>query len=116
MSESPGDLAVAFRSFGRRLDEALRPLRDDPELARSAASTADSSTVRLRALMADAAAQLRGVAPTADVAATGAAIANAIEAGPAAEWDAARLDRLRAIALDAGRVLRELDTAIDAAR
>ena len=49
MTESPGDLAVAFRSFGRRLDEAVRPLRGQPRRRRRRGRDAARSRRRARA-------------------------------------------------------------------
>jgi hypothetical protein len=113
-SESPADLAVAFRSFGRRLREAKAPVADDPALAARSPALADLER-RLCDVVAAAAAELPGARPSADVATTGAAIADRIAATPADAWDGAQLDRLRRYALDAGRLLREIDAAARAA-
>jgi hypothetical protein len=102
---SPGDLAVAFRSLDRRLREALR----------GEGEAAASEPVReLRAVVASAASEL-GVAAHGDLADTGEAIASAIEHIPADAWDIARLDRLRALALEAGRLLRVVAAATEGA-
>jgi hypothetical protein len=112
MSESPGDLAVAFRSFGRRLDDALSPTKDDPSLAEAGSPSARQLTKELVGVMAAAAQEVRGVNPTDDVRATGAAIADAIAAIPADAWEDGPLDRLRALALEGGRLLRGIDAAV----
>jgi hypothetical protein len=105
-TESPGDLVVAFRSFGRRLTEATGAAAADP--------TVVDLTHRLSELMNTAAHEM-GVGPASEVAATGSAVANAIAAIPADAWDGDRLDHLRQIALDAGRILRQIDDAANAA-
>ena len=115
MSESPGDLAVAFRSFGRRLDEALAPTKDDPARADAGSPSARELAKELVAVVAAAAKEVQGVTPTGDVRSTGAAIADAIAATPADAWDDGRLDRLRALALEAGRILRNIESAVRAA-
>jgi hypothetical protein len=115
MAESPGDLAVAFRSFGRRLDEALAPAKENPELAELGSPTARDLAAQLSAVVASAAQEVRGVMPTDDVHVTGAAVADAIVRTPSEDWTDARLDRLRALALEAGRILRRIEEVIEAA-
>jgi hypothetical protein len=56
------------------------------------------------------------VTPTSDIRATGAAIASAIESIPADAWDDRRLERLRALALEAGRVLRQIEELVASAQ
>ncbi len=102
---APGDLAVAFRSLDRRLREALRGENE---------AAASEPVVELRAVVASAAAEL-DVAVQGDLAATGAGVASAIEHIPADAWDIARLDRLRSLALEAGRLLRAVAAATEAA-
>jgi hypothetical protein len=115
MSESPGDLAVAFRSFGRRLDEAMGPAEKQPELADAGTPSAQELANELRAVVASAAQEL-GVTATGDVRAAGATVANAIAAVPPDQWDDARLEHLRSLALNGGRLLRQIDEAIGIAR
>jgi len=116
MAESPRDLAVAFRSFGRRLDEALAPAKDDPSLAEVGSPSANELATQLSAVVASAASQVRGVTPTDDVHVTGEAIAQAISRTPSDDWTDERLDRLRSLALEAGRILRLIGEAIEAAQ
>jgi hypothetical protein len=116
MSESPGDLAVAFRSFGRRLNEAMAATKDDAALADAGSPSANELSRELVAVMAEAARAMGGVSPDGDVQSTGAAVADAITATPADAWDDARLERLRALALEAGRLLRGIDAAVRAAK
>ncbi len=98
---SPRDLAVAFRSLNRRLREALGGRAD-------AATAGDAGPVaELHAIAASAATEL-GLPDQGDLAATGDAVAAAIERIPADGWDLPRLERLRALALQAGGLLREL--------
>jgi hypothetical protein len=115
MAESPRDLAVAFRSFGRRLDEAMAPVKEDPKLAEVGSPSARELAAQLSAVVASAADEVRGVTPTNDVHTTGEAIAQAIERTPSDDWTDARLDRLRSLALDAGRILRQINEAIEGA-
>ena len=61
----------------------------------------------LHAIAASAATEL-GLPDQGDLAATGDAVAAAIERIPADGWDLPRLERLRALALQAGGLLREL--------
>ena len=104
MSESPGDLAVAFRSFGRRLNEAMGPAdgrsRPWPMPARPRPASCRSE---LMAVITAAAQEVEGVTVDGDVQRTGAAVADAIAATPPDAWDDGRLERLRALALDGGR-------------
>jgi hypothetical protein len=89
---SPDDLAIAFRSVSRRLKEAQA---DTP------AETTAGPTAELRGLLEEAG---RLMGTTADPA----TVAEAISSLPADQWDGATLDRLRAIALDIGRLLRHI--------
>jgi len=91
---------VAFRSLSRRLREAIG---DGPE------SAVAGLAGELRGHVA-AAAQLLGTQPDAD------AVANAISARPADDWDQATLDELRRHALEAGAVLRRIAAVTEADR
>jgi hypothetical protein len=93
MSKStPADLAVAFRSLARREREAVDAAEGAP---------VGDLLDRLRQTVAQSA-TLLGTAPDA------AAVADAIAARPADEWDATTLDALREQATTAGTVLREI--------
>ena len=89
---SPDDLAIAFRSVNRRLREA----HGDAPPETTAAPTAE-----LNGLVHEAA-QLMGTAPAPS------AVADAISAMHADQWNDATLDRLRTIALDIGRLVRHI--------
>jgi hypothetical protein len=115
MAESPSDLAVAFRSFGRRLDEALAPAKENPELAETGSPSARQLAAQLSTVVASAAREVRGVTPTDDVHVTGEAIAQAISRTPSEEWSDGQLDRLRSLALEAGRLLRRIEDTVTAA-
>jgi hypothetical protein len=91
-TSSPGDLAVTFRSVPRRLREAQG---DAPPHA-TAGVTAELNE------------QIAIAAKLLHTSADPAAIANAIEAIPADEWDEATLTSLRSTALDIGRLLRAI--------
>jgi hypothetical protein len=105
MSEStPADLAVAFRSFERRLGEALAPVGGDrrhtPQIA--------SLTEQIDAELARVAGELRTAASWTGVAA-------AIQRRHADDWTPATLAPLRDGALSIGRMLRELRDAAERA-
>jgi hypothetical protein len=89
---SPDDLAIAFRSVARRLKEAQA---DAPH------EVTASPTAELHALVEEAA---RLMSTGSDPA----AIADAIAELPADQWNDDTLDRLQAIALDVGRLLRHI--------
>jgi hypothetical protein len=98
---TPADLAVTFRSLGRRLKEAL----DGAD-----AETAAPLVAQLSSVVASAAAEIgvQGAGLGDDLATTGSAIAARIDRIPADEWDGAQLDRLRGFGLEAGRLLRSI--------
>ena len=89
---SPDDLAIAFRSLPRRLKEAQA---DAPNEATA------SPTAELHGLVEEAARLMGAVSEPL-------ALADAIVALPADQWEAPTLDRLRTIALDLGRLLRHI--------
>lgn len=92
---SPADLEVAFRSFSRRLREA----QGDAPHESTAGLHGD-----VRSLLDEAG---RAVGAPGD----GAAIAAAIDAVPADQWDRAVLERLREIALQLGGLVRQIGRA-----
>ena len=97
-STSPADLEVAFRSVPRRLAQA----RGDapPESVGDLAAEIDEQLAKAAALL--------GPAPSP------AAIADAIAARHADDWDESTLDALRTIALDVGRLLRSVAARTEA--
>ena len=99
---TPADLAVTFRSIDRRLREALDGV--DTEVVAA-------PLAQLRSVVGSAAAELgiRDIDPHQDdLGAMGDAIATRIERTAIDDWDDAQLDRLRALALEAGRLLRSI--------
>ena len=86
------DLAVAFRSLDRRRDEALGKARG---------ASVGELLAELDRIVADAAALIRS-APTP------AAVATTLESQPIEEIDAATLDELRRLAIEAGVILRRI--------
>ena len=96
---SPADLAVTFRSIDRRLREAL-----DGSPPNDAAAVPAAELDRLVTTVA----QDVGAAGGGTLHDRGEAIAAAIDRVPADHWDQAQLERLRAAALDAGRLLRTI--------
>jgi hypothetical protein len=99
-------LAVAFRSFPRRLREALALAEGDPARTRAAKDRA----AELDRIVQDAAATV-GASAGADLAAGTEAVAQRIQSIEPDEWDESRLERLRQLALDGGRILREVEAA-----
>ncbi|MGD9704312.1 MAG: hypothetical protein AB7Q42_23160 [Acidimicrobiia bacterium] len=103
MSESsPADLAVAFRSMDRRLREALAPVHGDLSVAGGMIGELEQVVV--------AAARAAGTST-----ASSSAIATELESRPQDKWDDGDLRALRQHALDAGRLLRAIATAAEAA-
>jgi hypothetical protein len=99
---TPADLAVTFRSLGRRLREALEG--GDTEAA--AVPLAE-----LRAVVGSAASELgiHDIDPHQDdLGVLGDAIATEIDRRSIDDWDDPQLDRLRGLGLEAGRLLRSI--------
>lgn len=91
-STSPSDLAVAFRSLPRRVREAQGDAPDElVSEPLTALAAAHAAACRLMGVQGDHH-----------------ALAMAIEARHAEEWDDALLDELRRLALDAGHLVRDL--------
>jgi hypothetical protein len=111
VSESPGDLAVAFRSFGRRFREAVQPLERDADRAGRVDSAVQELRGQLDGLIASAAAVVRAPA-TGDLTASGATVADAILRVPSDAWQPGQLDELRSLALEGGRILRKLEETV----
>jgi hypothetical protein len=103
---APSDLAVAFRSFARRLHEALGDIDEDPD----ALAAAGPSVQALDDLVRRVASSLR-VSTGGDLAEVGERVAERVEHRPADEWTDAELHDLEATALDAGRLLRPIGAA-----
>ena len=99
---SPSDLAVAFRSLDRRLREALAPVNGD-------LSVAGGMIGELEQVVAAAA----RAAGTSTVSAS--AVADELESRPQDKWEEGDLRSLRQHALDAGRLLRAIAAAAEAA-
>ncbi len=100
MSESsPADLAVAFRSLPRRLREALEPLGGRTGPVDHLAGELDGLVGRAAGLMGTPA--------------TAGDVAEAIERRHADDWADADLEAVRGLALDAGRLLRQISTAAE---
>ena len=102
MSETaPADLAVAFRSLERRLREALEPV--------------DGDRSKVAPMIAELDQVVQQAASVVGSSADGASIAAAIDARRADSWQESELQALRQHALDAGRLLRAIATAAEAA-
>jgi hypothetical protein len=97
-SSTPADLAVAFRSLGRRLREAI----------------GDGSESQVVGLMSDLRRHVETAAGLLGTSADADAVADAILARRADDWDEQTLDQLRQHALGAGDVLRRIAAATDA--
>lgn len=96
-SSSPSDLAVTMRSVPRRLREAL-------------GDTPPSGAMPITAELDE---QIGIAAGLMHTSAEPGAIADAIEAVPAEEWDEAVLTSLRTTALDIGRLLRAIAAVVE---
>ena len=94
-ASSPADLVVTFRSIPRRLREAQG---DAP------ASATGPMTAELRLKLELAARQVGSTA-------TPEAIADAIAAVKTRDWDEAKLNVLREVALEIGGLLRSIESA-----
>jgi hypothetical protein len=93
----------------------MAPTKDDPARADAGSPSARELTGELNGVVT-AAAGVMGVSASGDVRSVGAAVADAIAATPSDAWDDARLHRLRSLALDGGRLLREIEQAAGKAR
>jgi hypothetical protein len=102
---SPADLAVAYRSFPRRLRDALTGAGGDADREAAARALVPS----LDAAVARGAGAL-GVS-AGDLATTGAAVADKIAAIAADQWDEGVLAALRSAAVEAGGALRAIENA-----
>jgi hypothetical protein len=91
-SAAPTDLVIAFRSMQRRLRDAQG--NTPPELTAGAHG-------EVATLLGEAAELMHSAAEPA-------AIADAIERLPANQWDPSVLARLGAIALELGRLVRQI--------
>jgi hypothetical protein len=91
-SSSPSDLSVTLRSVPRRLHEAVG---DAPPSATAGITKELNDQIALAAQLMHT-----GADPE--------AIADAIDAVPADDWDDATLNSLRTTALDIGRLLRAI--------
>jgi hypothetical protein len=112
VSESPGDLAVAFRSFGRRFREAVQPLERDADRARGVDSAVQELRDQLGGVIGSAAGVVKASVATDDLAASGATVADAILRVPSDAWQPGQLDELRSLALEGGRILRTLEETV----
>jgi hypothetical protein len=102
---SPADLAVAFRSFPRRIHEAVALAKTADDRARAA--MAEREVTRI---VSDAAAVMHTTA-TGHLSDVAAAVADRIKAEKTEHWDDARLDALRSLATAAGRAMRGTEPA-----
>ncbi len=95
---TPADLAITFRSLGRRQREAI----------------GDADAGSLAGLVAELQGHVAAAGAAVGTAGDGDAVAAAIERRPAKDWDDATLATLRAEALAAGGVLRRIAAAAEA--
>jgi hypothetical protein len=101
---SPSDLATAFRSFARRAGEGVSALEGDA----AAQATARTHVGQVQAAV-ESAAHAVGTPVGPDLAATANALAERMLTTDPERWDEGTLDRLRALALEAGGALRAID-------
>jgi hypothetical protein len=105
-ASSPADLSTAFRSFGRRIRQALEMADDDKGRLAAAAPHA----ARLQAIVLEAAGVIGGGFGT-SVDQVGPAIADHIDKISPDAWDETKLDQLRALASAAGTEIRSAEKA-----
>jgi hypothetical protein len=98
---TPDDLAIAFRSLARRVKEALAPVDGDTRVAAE-------QLKQLERVVASAAAQVRSGTSATEV-------ADAIAGRRGDSWTDDELDALRKLALEAGKILRLIETAASGA-
>jgi hypothetical protein len=103
---APSDVAVAFRSFPRRLAAELAGAEDDAHR-----TSAGPFVRQLEALVRSTADRL-GVPSGGSAADVAAAVADAIDGRPADRWTADDLDAIRAASLEGGRLLRQIAGAV----
>src|SRR3954469_6961210 len=96
-ASTPADLAVTFRSLARRQREAI----------------GDTDPGAVSGLVAELQGHVAAAAAVLHTTPDGDAVAQAIEAVPADEWDEATLVTLRAEGLAAGAVLRSIQAATE---
>lgn len=99
-ASSPADLAVAFRSFPRRVHESVA-------LARTADARAKAASAeRVVAKVLTDAAVLLGTRSTGHISDVAAGVADFMDDESPEEWRDDRLEKLRALAREAGVALR----------
>lgn len=100
-ASSPADLAVAFRSIPRRVEQALESVGGDRSVGAAELS-------RLDRLVSEAASVLGTPAEAS-------AVATELTERPADAWDESDLDRVRALALEIGAAVRAVESAAERA-
>lgn len=103
---SPQDVAVAFRSFPRRLTGLLADADDA-----SKRSQAGALVSQLEGVVRGAADRMR-VPSGGDAGAVASAVADAIESRPADAWSEDDLEAVRSAALEGGRLLRQIESTL----
>ena len=103
---SPQDVAVAFRSFPRRLSGLLADADDATKRGE-----AGPLVSQLDGVVRSAADRMR-VPSTGDAGAVAGAVADAVDGRPADTWTADDLEAVRALALEGGRLLRQIESTL----
>jgi hypothetical protein len=103
---TPQDVAVAFRSFPRRLRAALDTAETDADRAKAGPLVA-----QLEDLVRDVARTV-GVPTSGAIADVATNVADAVENRPADQWTSDQLEQLREAALEGGRLLRQVETTV----
>ncbi len=104
---SPEDVAVAFRTFPRRLSALLASAEDD-----AARTAAGPLTQQLDDLIRGTARSF-GLAADGDLPSLTSRLAQAIDDRPADQWTPERLDEVRAAALEGGHLLRQIEATLN---
>ncbi len=103
---SPQDVAVAFRSFPRRLTSILAGAEDDAHRT-SAGPLVQQLDDAIRG-----AARAIGAPSTGDLPGVAAGLADAVDNKPAKEWTDELLAEVRDAALEGGRLLRLIENKV----
>lgn len=105
-ASTPQDVAIAFRSFPRRLSGLLGDASDDAQR-----SAAGPMVTELEELVRETARRM-GVPASGDAADVAAGVADAIDSRPADAWTDADLEAVRSAALEGGHLLRLIEGAL----
>jgi hypothetical protein len=113
IASTPTDLAAAFRSFPRRLRDAVAPVAADP--GHPEASQVRALEDQLARSVRETAAVL-GLSTQGDLDEVAAAVAQELEQRPVRNWSDADLNRVRELATSIGGNIRHISMRVDESR